>query len=144
MTLSGDQSCVIGLRCRTGTGSSGWAGSPRRGGWFDCFVDVSFHRLVSQNGAEWHLRAESKDGLDGDVHNHHTLGTEVEGQDLESITDEQTRETDIVEDTEDPDEDDLGIAKSGLGGIAVVHGGHDGPEGKGDGHAWDQSILAHV
>jgi hypothetical protein len=39
------------------------------------------------------LGGEGKDGLHGDVHDHDTLGTEVEGQDFEGIGDEQTRET---------------------------------------------------
>ncbi len=60
------------------------------------------------------LGAESQRGLDGDVHDHDTLGTQMERKDLESVRDKQARETDVVEDTEDPDEDDLGDTVAGL------------------------------
>ena len=58
-------------------------------------------------------------------------------ENLEGVGDEETGETDGVEDTEDPDEDDLGDTE-GLGLALVLKlGGHDGPEGEGDDHAGD-------
>ncbi|KAI6757422.1 hypothetical protein HG531_003247 [Fusarium graminearum] len=58
------------------------------------------------------LVSNGEDGLDGDVHDHHTLGTEMEGKDLKGVGDEETRETNVVEDTEDPDSGDLSIASA--------------------------------
>lgn len=82
------------------------------------------------------LVAQGEDGLDGDVHDHHALGTEVEGQDLEGVGDEQTGEANIVEATEEPDEDELGIAGADVGAARVlVHGTADGPAHEGEAHA---------
>ncbi len=95
------------------------------------------------------LAAESQGGLDGDVHDHDTLGTEMEGQDLEGIRDKETGETDIVEDTENPDEDDLCDTEAGLSVGLVVHGGHDGPDGESKNHTYTsrlifRAILSHA
>lgn len=74
----------------------------------------------------------------------------MEGQDLEGVGDEKTRETDGVEDTKDPDKGDLGVSGAGVGahdtlGVAVRHldldlrvlvdGTGDGPAGEGQDHA---------
>lgn len=66
------------------------------------------------------LLSESQDGLDGDVHDHHTLGTEMEGENLQGVADEKSRETNAVEDTEDPDEGKLGVSSTGVGVLNTV------------------------
>lgn len=53
--------------------------------------------------------------MDGDVHDHHTLGTEMEGKNFESIGDEQTRETNVVEDAEEPNKGNLRVSGTGIG-----------------------------
>lgn len=84
------------------------------------------------------LVAEGQDGLDGDVHEHHALGAQLEGQDLEGVGDEHAGEADVVEDAEEPDEDELGPAGGGVAHARVlVEGAADGPAGEGDDHARD-------
>lgn len=84
------------------------------------------------------LVAKGQDGLDGDVHDHHALGAEVEGQNLEGVGDEEAGEADVVGDAEEPDEDELGPAGGGVLHVGVlVHGAADGPAGEGDDHARD-------
>ncbi len=84
---------------------------------------------------ECNILSESEDGLDGDVHDHHTLGTEVEGEHLEGVGDQEAGVADIVEDTEDPDEDELGVAGAGVGLTRVlVDGTGDGPADEGSNH----------
>jgi len=39
------------------------------------------------------LVTDGKDGLDSDVHDHETLGTKAEGQDLQSVCDEKAGPT---------------------------------------------------
>jgi hypothetical protein len=81
------------------------------------------------------LGREGEDGLNGDVHNHNTLGAEVEGQDLEGIGNEETRETNGVEDAEDPDEDNLTDTKTFGAVVRFVLAGQGSPNGEGDNHA---------
>jgi hypothetical protein len=69
------------------------------------------------------LGREGEDGLNGDVHDHHTLGAKMERQDFEGIGDEQTRETDGIEDTENPDEDDLADTEALLLSVGLVQTG---------------------
>lgn len=84
------------------------------------------------------LVAESQHGLDGDVHEHHALGAHLEGQDLEGVGDEHAGEADVVEDAEEPDEDELGPAGRGVVHARVlVEGAADGPAREGDDHARD-------
>jgi len=52
-------------------------------------------------GQQVSLGAQGQDGLHRDVHDHHALGAQVEGEDLERVGDQQAREADAVEDTED-------------------------------------------
>lgn len=84
------------------------------------------------------LVTQGKNGLDGEVHDHHTLGTELEGEDLEGVGDQQTGETNVVEDAEDPDKDNLRVARAavGLAGI-FIDGTGDGPAHEGADHACD-------
>lgn len=82
------------------------------------------------------LVTESQDGLDGDVHNHHTLGAEAKGQNLEGVGNEKTREAHVVKGGEEPDEDELGVAGARVGAVRVlVDGAADGPAHKGEAHA---------
>lgn len=57
------------------------------------------------------LLSKDQGGLDSQVHNHDTLGTESVGQNLERISDQQSRPGDGVEDREQPHEDNLGITR---------------------------------
>lgn len=61
------------------------------------------------------LVSNGEDGLDSNVHDHHTLSTEVEWENLKGVGDEQTRETNIVEAAEDPNSSDLSIASALVG-----------------------------
>src|SRR3569833_4428166 len=61
--------------------------------------------LRASPGGEENVLADGQDGLHGNVHNHHALGSEVEGQHLEGVSNQQAREPDVVEETEQPDED---------------------------------------
>lgn len=69
---------------------------------------------------EGNILANGEDGLDGDVHDHHTLSTKVEGQNLKSVGDKETRETDGVEDTEEPNEGQLGVSGTLVGDLDTV------------------------
>ena len=81
------------------------------------------------------LVADGEDGLDCDVHDHQTLGAETEGQNLESVGDEQTGPGDGVEDAENPDDGDLDVS-GGLVGVAgvLVDCRGDSPDGEHDDH----------
>ena len=82
------------------------------------------------------LVAESEDGLDGDVENHHALGPESKRKNFEGIGNEQAREADIVENTEEPDEHDLRIAGSLVGlSRVLVDGSDNGPADERCNHA---------
>ena len=80
---------------------------------------------------------EGEDGLHSDVHDHHTLSTEMERQDLESIGDQETGKANVVEDSKEPDEDELGVTGTRVQQIGVlVHGAGDGPEDEAYDHAF--------
>jgi hypothetical protein len=101
------------------------------------------------------LVTDSKDGLNGNVHDHHTLGTEMEGKNLEGVGDEKAGETNVVEDTEDPNSGDLSIAGACVGvrdtTVRVIFSGgssvfrvlvdttSDGPEEETENHTRDSS-----
>ena len=70
-------------------------------------------------------------GLHSDVHDHHTLGAQMEGQDLERVGDQQAREANVVKHAKDPDEDELGVASLDIELVGVlVDGARDGPAHK--------------
>lgn len=74
--------------------------------------------------------------MDGDVHNHHALGAQVEGEHLEGVGDEQAREANVVKDAKQPDEAKLDVAPHHVGLVRVFeHGAADGPAGHRDDHA---------
>jgi hypothetical protein len=83
------------------------------------------------------LGRESENGLHGDIHDHHTLGAEVERQNLESVGDEKTRETDGVEDTENPDKDNLADTIAFRAIMSLIFAGQGSPDGEGNNHAND-------
>jgi len=58
------------------------------------------------------LISENESGLDSQVHDHQSLGTELVWQDLKSVGDKETRPGERVEDTEHPYEDDLRISRT--------------------------------
>lgn len=72
---------------------------------------------------------EHQSCLNGQVHDHDSLGSELVWEDLEGVRDEETRPSERVEDAEEPDEDDLRIS-CGLGVLStslLVLRGDDGP-----------------
>jgi hypothetical protein len=82
------------------------------------------------------LVAKGENGLYGDVHDHHSLGTKLEGQNLQGVSNEQTRETHVIEGAEKPDEDKLCVARARVGAARVlIYGTTDGPEHEGGTHA---------
>lgn len=81
------------------------------------------------------LVADGEDGLDRDVHDHHALGAELERQDFERVGDQEPGEADVVEDAEQPDEDQLRVPGTRVAAVRVlVHGPRDGPADKGGNH----------
>jgi len=70
--------------------------------------------------------------VDGDVHDHHALGAELEGQDLDRVGDEETGPGEGVAHTVHPEEDDDGDAGALVLGLAVLgagdSGGHEAQE----------------
>lgn len=66
------------------------------------------------------LVAQCKNGLQCDVHDHHALGAQVERQDLERVSDQQTRKADVVENAEDPYEDELGVARRQVSKVRLL------------------------
>lgn len=82
------------------------------------------------------LVAESKNSLDGNVHDHHTLGTKLEGKDFESIGDEQSRESHVVKGAEEPDKHKLRVARTRVCAVRVlVNSTTDGPAYEREAHA---------
>jgi hypothetical protein len=89
-------------------------------------------------GAQVGLIAKGKEGLHSDEHDGHTLGAKLEGKDLESVADKESRETNVVENTKNPDEDELGVAGYLVGLVGVlVRGSSDRPAGERRDHPED-------
>lgn len=87
-------------------------------------------------GEQVGLVADGEDGLNDNVHDHHALGTQLEWENLESVGDKQTGEANIVKDSKEPDEGQLGNTGSVVGAVRVlVDGADDGPDHKGHAHA---------
>lgn len=75
--------------------------------------------------------------MHGDVHDHHALGAEMEGQDLEGVGDQETGKADVVEAAKEPDEDELRVAGAGVLEVGVlVHGTSYGPADEAADHAF--------
>lgn len=74
------------------------------------------------------LTANGEDSLDGNVHDHKTLGTECVGKNLESIGDKQTRPGKGIAYTKEPDKRNLCVPGTlvCLAGV-LVDGAGDGP-----------------
>lgn len=92
------------------------------------WVDVFPRNWVS-------LIPEHQCSLDGQVHDHKSLRSQLVRENLERVCDEEARPGKCVEDAEEPDEDDLGIP-SGLHVIGHLESGSsDGPCQKHQAHA---------
>ena len=80
------------------------------------------------------LSREGENGLNRNVHDHHTLGTQLERQDFEGIGDKKTRETNGVEDAKDPDKDNLADTEALLPTGRFISAGQGSPNGEGNNH----------
>lgn len=88
-----------------------------------------------QLGGRGCLLSKDQGGLDSQVHNHDTLGTQSVGQNLERIGNQESRPRNSVEDREQPNEDDLGITR-GLDILSLfIHRGSDCPRKEHEDHA---------
>ena len=76
---------------------------------------------------------DSQGNLDEKIHNHETLGTNLEWQDFDSVGDEQTRPSKSVGDGEDPDHSDDGLACS-LAVLGLLLGRANRPDDEGNTH----------
>lgn len=77
----------------------------------ECKIPV-LRQPLPRNGIS--LPAHSERSLDRDVHNDKTLAAKTVGQDFKRVCNEQTGPGERVEDAEDPDERDLGVAGAGV------------------------------
>jgi len=85
---------------------------------------------------------EHQGGLDGQVHDHDSLGSELVWENLESVGDEETGPGERVENTEEPDEDNLRVSGGlGVGAVGLLilrcddgpgheHGNHTSSRGQ--------------
>ena len=86
--------------------------------------------------------SEHQGGLDSQVHDHDSLGSELVWENLKSVGNEKTGPGERVEDTEEPDENDLRVSGSlGVGAVGLLvlgcddgpgheHGNHTGSRGQ--------------
>lgn len=81
---------------------------------------------------------DGKRNLDEEVHNHETLGTNLEGQDLDSVGHKQTRPSQSVSNGEDPDHGNNTLT-SGLATLLLLLGGADGPDNEAHAHGCGSS-----
>jgi hypothetical protein len=70
---------------------------------------------------------DGQSDLDEKVHDHETLGTNLEGQDLDRVCDEKTRPSERVSNREDPDHSNDTLA-SGLAALLLLLGRADSPD----------------
>lgn len=76
---------------------------------------------------------DGQSDLDEQVHDHETLGTNLEGQNLDSVGDKQTRPSQRVSDGEDPDHGNDGLTSSlALGSLLLRRS--DSPNDEGNAH----------
>jgi hypothetical protein len=76
---------------------------------------------------------DSQSDLDEQVHDHQTLGTNLERQNLDSVGDEQTRPSQRISDGEDPDHGNDGLTSSlALGSLLLRRS--DSPDDEGNAH----------
>ena len=76
---------------------------------------------------------DSQSDLDEQVHNHETLGTDLEGQDLNGVGDEQTGPGKRVGNREDPDHSNDGLTSS-LALLSFLLRGANCPDDEGKAH----------
>lgn len=77
---------------------------------------------------------EGEGSLDDEVDEHETLGTQLVGQDLDGVADEETGPGEGVEEAEEPDEEDHGVVGA-WGAVLLVQTGAESPEDEGHEHA---------
>ncbi len=81
------------------------------------------------------LATNSENSLNSDVHDHETLGTESIRKNFESVGNKQTRPSERIADTEEPDEWNLSVAGCGVAVAGVlVDGAGNGPADETDDH----------
>lgn len=101
------------------------------------------------------LLSNGENGLHNNVHNHHSLGAEVEWENLKGVCNQKTGEANVVKDTEDPHKGNLSIARAPVGvdhaalGLSLswrsrnprvlINGTDDCPKDEGADHARDGS-----
>jgi hypothetical protein len=76
---------------------------------------------------------DGKRSLNPEVHDHESLGTDLEGQDFDRVGDKQTRPSQRIRDVENPDEGDDG-ASSGCAAFTLLLRRGDGPEDEAHAH----------
>lgn len=81
---------------------------------------------------------ERQGSVDEDIHEHKTLGAQLVREDLDGVADEQTGPGERVEDTEEPDEEDHGVVRTGRAPLLVQARGQS-PEDEGAEHAASRS-----
>jgi hypothetical protein len=79
------------------------------------------------------ILVDAERSLNPEVHDHESLGTDLEGQDFDSIRNEQTRPSKGVRDVEDPDESNDGTS-SGCAAILFLLRRGDGPKNETHAH----------
>lgn len=89
--------------------------------------------LPGVEGQRVEVVVQKKSDLHRDVEEHETLGTERVGEDLNGITNQETRPTSRVEDTVEPDEEDHGVIGS-RGLVLLVKTTGKSPEDEDDEH----------
>lgn len=77
---------------------------------------------------------DGQGNLDPEVHDHETLGTNLEWQNLDGVCDEKTGPCKGIADAEDPDESDDSLS-GGLAAVGFVASRADRPEDKDNKHA---------
>ena len=80
-----------------------------------------------------YILVDRQGDLDGQVHDHETLGTNLERKDLHCVGDKQTRPGQSVAEGEDPNHTDDGLSSS-LILVEFVLSRADGPDGEGYAH----------
>lgn len=116
--------------------------------WFGC-MPKSVNVPILSLRADMNLLSDCENGLNRNIHNCHTLGTEVKWQHLKSIGDEETRETNVVKDAKEPNKSDLGISRRRVGEYNLsircysfrrfVDGTNNSPHGKRTNHTCNGS-----
>jgi hypothetical protein len=76
---------------------------------------------------------DGQSDLDEKVHDHETFGTNLEGQDFDSVGDEETRPSERIGNGEDPDHGNDTLT-SGLAAMLLLLGRANSPDNEADTH----------